>query len=303
MLQNHENIMDRTNVRVGFSEKPQSSVATYVDPKTFQTLNAEFRLITPEIAKSMLAATEKVGFQNRNLRRSKVEMYTRDLQNGVWKLTNQSIGVLYNGAVIDGQHRLHAIVRSGLAVRCLVVSGLSADVFPFIDIGAPRTLADAIKNDQQAYSTNLAAAGKLLAAFDTGNITTHQTPSNQEALQSLERHPVAQEWVNILGPHRNVNRYARRAMATVVTVLAEERLKTDRQELERFWDILLERSMPDSMQSIIVAYRKRLGTPADRKGLSANEQMIAFSHALLGFIQGKEVSNFVIPKKLPTFLT
>ena len=92
-------------------------------------------------------------------------------------------------------------------------------------------------------------------------------------------------------------------MATVVTVLAEERLKTDRQELERFWDILLERSMPDSMQSIIVAYRKRLGTPADRKGLSANEQMIAFSHALLGFIQGKEVSNFVIPKKLPTFLT
>ena len=304
MLQNHENVMDRTNVRVGFSEKPQSSVATYVDPKTFQTLNAEFKLITPEIAKSMLAVTDSVGFQNRNLRRSKVEMYTRDLKNGVWKMTNQSIGVLYNGAVVDGQHRLHAIVRSGMAVRCLVVSGLSADVFPFIDIGAPRRLADAIRHDQQAYATNMAAVGKLLASFDAGNILNrHTLPSNQEALQSLEKHPVAQEWVNILGPHRTVNRYARRAMATVVTILAEERLKTDRQQLERFWDILLERTMPDSMQSIVVAYRKRFGSPADRKGLNPNEQMMAFSHALLGFIQGKEVSNFVTPKKLPTFLT
>ena len=209
----------------------------------------------------MLAATEKVGFQNRNLGRSKVEMYTRDLQNGVWKLTNQSIGVLYNGAVIDGQHRLRdSQVRLGSSLSCREWtecrrsrSSISVRLVPW------RTQSSTINRRIRPIWRQWETVGGLRP----GNISTHQTPSNQGALQSLERHPVAQEWVNILGPHRNVNRYARRAMATVVTVLAEERLKTDRQELERFWDIL-ERSMPDSMQSI-VAYR-RLGTPADRRG-------------------------------------
>ncbi len=94
--------------------------------------HAEFVTITPEIAKSWIELTAYVGrlglpeFRDLNLK--KVEHYADKMRKGEWYLRNYSIGLLKNGAVADGQHRLNAIIQSGVTVTMLVVKNLDKDV-------------------------------------------------------------------------------------------------------------------------------------------------------------------------------
>lgn len=69
--------------------------------------------ITPLMAKSMLSNNKS----NRAVSKQDVLRYSRDMKAGKWMLTHQGILVGKDGALIDGQHRLMAIVKSGVTVK------------------------------------------------------------------------------------------------------------------------------------------------------------------------------------------
>jgi hypothetical protein len=72
--------------------------------------------ITPEIAKNWMANNKN----NRSLSSGVAEKYARDMLAGNWTLTHQGIAFYEDMTVADGQHRLNAIILSGVTIKLSV---------------------------------------------------------------------------------------------------------------------------------------------------------------------------------------
>ena len=89
---------------------------------TKMTMN--FELITPIIANRFLATNTN----NRNISRKTVEAYAQDLLAGNWdESVGSAISIDENGILRDGQHRLTAIVETGVSVWMWVCRGVSSN--------------------------------------------------------------------------------------------------------------------------------------------------------------------------------
>jgi hypothetical protein len=87
------------------------------DISTLGPLRSQWIEVTPELAARWL----KNNFRNRSVREDVVSAYARDMANGRWVYTHQGIAFNDRDELIDGQHRLHAVILSGLAaVRMMV---------------------------------------------------------------------------------------------------------------------------------------------------------------------------------------
>jgi hypothetical protein len=94
--------------------------------------------ITPRIASSYL----ELNINNRPLRKSHISLLALDMVNGDWQVTHQGIAFDTNGVLIDGQHRLHAIIEAGVPIQMSVTRGCSASSFSILDRGANRSPSD-----------------------------------------------------------------------------------------------------------------------------------------------------------------
>jgi hypothetical protein len=98
-------------------------------------------LISPAIASEML----KQNKTNRVLREVLVMEYARQMKAGLWKEgTGETITISENKNILNGQHRLHALVKANVSLRFLVVYGLAEDVFSVLDTGLKRTPGDTL---------------------------------------------------------------------------------------------------------------------------------------------------------------
>jgi hypothetical protein len=115
------------------------------DISTLGPLRSQWIDITPALAEKWLAN----NFRNRPIRQDVVKAFARDMINGVWVQTHQGIAFNDKDDLIDGQHRLSAIVLSGVTVRMMVTFGLPSQIagkemttMDAVDRGATRSVAD-----------------------------------------------------------------------------------------------------------------------------------------------------------------
>jgi hypothetical protein len=135
------------------------------------------RVYTPNVRVVQMTAVlaEKIlerNTLNRSLRAGVVEKYARDMVTDDWPLNAETIKVTDDGRLLDGQHRLYAIIlanetRPGIAVPMMVVEGLDPAVMPTIDTGAARTFADVLTIEKETNTTMVASAIRLLAWWQT----------------------------------------------------------------------------------------------------------------------------------------
>ena len=97
-----------------------------------------YELVTPEMAAAWLGRNTN----NRHKRIARIERLARKLLAGRWTVTHQGVAIGADGTLYDGQHRLEAIVRSGVAVWMLVVRNLSPEARGDIDTGEKRLTND-----------------------------------------------------------------------------------------------------------------------------------------------------------------
>lgn len=109
------------------------------------------------------------------------------MEKGQWKLTGDSIK--FNGAnLIDGQHRLEAVVRSKTTIQCLVVRNLERDVFDVLDTGRGRQAGDVLSAYGYGNVYLLASAGRYLWHFERQIVPNSPTLPNHEILETVNRH-------------------------------------------------------------------------------------------------------------------
>lgn len=114
--------------------------------------------VTPDLAKQMLDANEV----NRNPSDDRVERYARAMRNGDWRFIGDPIRQSTDGRVLDGQHRLKAIEKSGITVTLVVVRGIPVEHQKYMDAGRARKAADSVHMMGIKNSTTVAAAARLL---------------------------------------------------------------------------------------------------------------------------------------------
>src|SRR4051794_35979993 len=91
--------------------------------------------ITPDRARKLIDQTHQLGFTNRSIRQARVEKLAHAIELGQWQLTHQPLAIATDGAVLDGQHRLHAIVMADQEVEMLVVRDADPKTFAVVDTG------------------------------------------------------------------------------------------------------------------------------------------------------------------------
>jgi hypothetical protein len=103
-------------------------------------ITSELLVITPELAREFLS----YNYSNRPINKLIVKKYAKAMKNGDWKLTHQGIAFDERGHLIDGQHRLFAIIEAEVNIPMLKLvydSTVESLQYP-IDIGKTRTIAD-----------------------------------------------------------------------------------------------------------------------------------------------------------------
>ena len=101
-------------------------------------MNPQFQTVTPEMAKVYL----QKNTDNRNKRGWWVSGLANMIKRGEWIPTHQGVAFSKSGKLLDGQHRLEAIVEANMPVQMLVTTGVSDEAYKVLDNGIKRTLAD-----------------------------------------------------------------------------------------------------------------------------------------------------------------
>lgn len=145
--------------------------------------------VTPDVALRFIEANTR----NRPKRPAVVAKYANLMAKGEWRFNGDTIRIDRNGVLLDGQHRLHAIVESGVAQDMIVVSGLDPDVFTTIDVGAKRSAGDALALLGVANANDRAAAAKLYLGWKaTGEpyaVNPEKRPSHRDIVDCVLEHP------------------------------------------------------------------------------------------------------------------
>ena len=119
-------------------------------------MEARFYTITPNDAQRIIDTDKAVRkdnsfiTNNRRLYKSVVEKYSREMINGNWAKNWDAIVISPEGVVINGQHRLEAIVKSQTTQTMLFI--LDADETLVGDIGKSRSAKDVL--DISGYDTS-----------------------------------------------------------------------------------------------------------------------------------------------------
>lgn len=104
-------------------------------------MKSEIVNITPSMASAIL----ELNTSNRNVKLSHVRTLSGAMKRGEWILSPQAIQISSENVLIDGQHRLLAVVDSGVTIKAVIWNGVSPDVYKITDRGVTRTMSDVTK--------------------------------------------------------------------------------------------------------------------------------------------------------------
>lgn len=143
-----------------------------------------------DITPAMAAEYLRRNAAGRNLSKSAVECYARDMANGSWRETHQGIAFDTEGNLRDGQHRMAAIVRSGATVRMLVARNVPAGSFGVMDTGRGRTMADRLQIEGHGpHAVQLAAVARKAVLWDAGMFWQRKlVPTREEIAAFIDDH-------------------------------------------------------------------------------------------------------------------
>jgi hypothetical protein len=156
-------------------------------------------VVTPESAAQWLATNGR----NRPIRARHVARLAAAMTRGEWRLNGETIKIGVDGSLLDGQHRLLAIIASGVAVELTVAVDVDPAVFPTIDTGVKRQARDVLAIAGESSCVSLSAAAALCLRFpDMRTYTPNIDVSHASVLAFVRNHPQLEESVAFFATQR-----------------------------------------------------------------------------------------------------
>lgn len=238
--------------------------------------------LTPDKAKEYLARNTR----NRPIRERRVNQLVEAIQRGEWHLNNDAIAFDDKGVLLNGQHRLAAVIQSGTPVDVMVIWGAEPKSQLTMDMGVKRNLADELRIE--GYPNHLALAATINVKWRLEHDVVRNTsmrPSVFQGLELLAKYPDLTEAVRWC-----VNRYTHRLHGSVgvMAVCYHEFMSRDADAASVFFESLTEGTnlVPGSP---ILLLRRILETGS----ISPVMQFALTIKAWNAYIDGKQLSHLV----------
>jgi hypothetical protein len=126
-------------------------------------MKTKLKTISPKQAKELL----KKNIRNRSISSATVKKYTILMKKKAWMVTGDSIKISADGNLMDGQHRLLAVVASGVPLQTVIVEGVEDMAFRVLDSGYSRDARHIVDSFGIPHPKTAATAIRILKAFYT----------------------------------------------------------------------------------------------------------------------------------------
>lgn len=146
------------------------------------SITSEIVKITPAIAEKMLGK----NVRNRHVSARVVEKYRRAMTAREWTITGEAIKFAANGDLLDGQHRLAAVIECGLTIPMLVVKGLPSSAQDVMDTGRARTVGDQLGIGGFPDAALLAAVARAVILYRADEMAARRTVTTPEVRELVE---------------------------------------------------------------------------------------------------------------------
>lgn len=159
-----------------------------------QTPTVSIETITPAVASKMLLQNT----HNRPLSRATVRLYSEAMQRGEWDGHSQIV-FSENGELLDGQHRLAAVVDSGVTITAVVLRGAPTGAQETIDTGKKRSFANVLTLRGEQNATSVAASTRFVQRAMQGDLRNNKPATNKQLLAVLDEHPGIRDFATFPG--------------------------------------------------------------------------------------------------------
>lgn len=231
-------------------------------------VRANVHLVTPEMAADILSRNRV----NRPLRVMRIAFFSDLVTNDQFVMTGEPVqveGYLTDPefGLLNGQHRLHGIVRANKPAQLLIVEGIERSTRMFMDTGAKRTFADALRMEREVSNAAAhASAVRLGYTLETQGATAVLTggsripQSNAELLAWYDAHPELSEALPVARRVRDEIGASEPAMAYACMMLSE----IDAKECEDFFERLTRGDALIEGDPVLILRRYMLNARAKR---------------------------------------
>jgi hypothetical protein len=187
--------------------------------------------ITPEMATAWL---ENQNTHNRKLIQVNVDKFSKDMKEGRWQLTHQGIAFDDKNNLVDGQHRLWAVVLAGKPVTMRVFTGLAPEVVETIDVGTRRSNLDVIRLSGNAEQFNSIHMAIVRAMYNTRKSRSSSVSVSVERSRLLQHEQAIQFAIK----HLYSRSAAKVRTALLGSLIARAYYSEDHEKLIRFCEVM-----------------------------------------------------------------
>lgn len=260
--------------------------------------SASVELVSPALAKEWLNRNDR----NRRIRPSLIARYARDMAAGRWKETGEAIKFAPDGTLLDGQHRLRAIVEADAPVRLFIVRDVDESAQSVMDTGAGRRAADAYHIAGVSHGSTLAAAARLAVLVGDGDRPVRhrdRAVSHAELFEWVEHHPDIADVVEFVSANRVKSNI--RLPVSVLAYCCYRLSQVDADEAETFFVALATRAnLP--LGSPVLTLANRLDRIARERFKLSNYQAVwMVLRAWNAWRDGESLARLLIPETVDSF--
>jgi hypothetical protein len=255
-------------------------------------VRSEWKTVTPEVAEKWLLGNT----HNRKVKDAAVARYAADMLNGRWRQTHQGIAFDEENRLIDGQHRLLAVIEAQTNIVMQVTYGLPMTSQAVVDDGVPRSVVDIARwsGDDMVAVTRMhaAVANRMLHGMSGSNDV--RTLTRQERVEFLRKHWKAVDFTVSLFPTRKVIRGVMNA--GTLGAIGRAFYHEDHGRLRRFSEVLVDGVNRDERDRHALALREYLlRRGITRGGANAVAAYAKTQRALKNFCKGAPVGRNLVP--------
>ena len=133
--------------------------------------------INPKLAEYLLNKNDG----NRPVNNGNIDKMVKDMLLNQWNYDGSPISFDKYGRLLNGQHRLKAIIKSGKTFPFKVTTGHQPEIFATMDIGKTRTSSDVLAIAGYDNYNMYAQTSNFMFKFLRGSITQNDTKSSRHA--------------------------------------------------------------------------------------------------------------------------
>lgn len=232
-----------------------------------------------------------MNHRNRSLSERDITKYAREMSAGNWFMNGETIIFDEDGNLINGQHRLSAIIRSGVTIRVVVVRGVKKAAFATMDQGKRRSASDVLSSMGEANYSQLAALAKAIRHYMAGAMKAYTlSPTAHEVIEALEKHPQLRDWSSRAQELGRIMAFGKLLATAIYCIWLD-----DEEEAMRIHHAMLRGSGLDEGNPLLALRNNLIATKNASVRMRDEHAVLMIAQCLKNFREGKRQSRVASP--------